>query len=201
MSSRRFVRINPFNAGINPVTFQVDPQEDFIDLNESFFEVEWTVKKGDGNNLAAADLVGLANNLAHSLFKQINVRLNGTLISPQTDTYHYKAYIETLLNHDRDDGETILTPNGWYNCLGVPSRGEADVMTANMMDTTHDDCKALSQDLKNMVLGRVQFLGGKSVTLRFKPYLEVFHLSKLLVPGVQIQMDMYFNAPQMWTIQ
>ena len=86
MSSRRFVRINPFNAGINPVTFQVDPQEDFIDLNESFFEVEWTVKKGDGNNLAAADLVGLANNLAHSLFKQINVRLNGTLISPQTDT-------------------------------------------------------------------------------------------------------------------
>ena len=44
MSSRRFVKISPFNAGINPVTFQVDPQEDFIDLNESFFEVEWTWK-------------------------------------------------------------------------------------------------------------------------------------------------------------
>ena len=58
----------------------------------------------------------------------------------------------------RDDGETILTPNGWYNCLGVPSRGEADVMTASSLDTTHDDYKALSQDLKNMVLGRVQFL-------------------------------------------
>ena len=54
--------------------------------------------------------MGLANNLAHTLFKQINVRLNGTLISPQTDTYHYKAYIEALLNHDRDDGESILTP-------------------------------------------------------------------------------------------
>jgi len=112
MSSRRVVRINPFNTGINPVIFQVDPQEDFIDLNESFFEVEWTVKKGDASNLAQADTVGLANNLAHSLFNQISVRLNGTLISPQTDTYHFKAYIETLLNHDRDDGETILTPNG-----------------------------------------------------------------------------------------
>ena len=41
--------------------------------------------------------MGLANNLAHTLFKQINVRLNGTLISPQTDTYHLKAYIETAV--------------------------------------------------------------------------------------------------------
>jgi len=111
MASRRVVRINPFNTGINPVTFQVDPQEDFIDLNESFFEVEWGVKKSDGN-LLAADIMGLANNIANTLFKQINVRLNGTLISPQTDTYHYKAYLEALLNYDRDDGETILAPNG-----------------------------------------------------------------------------------------
>jgi len=86
MSSRRLVRINPFNTGINPVTFQVDPQEDFIDLNESFFEVELTVKKSDATNLLIADVLGLANNLAHTLFKQINVRLNGTLISPQTHT-------------------------------------------------------------------------------------------------------------------
>ena len=151
MSSRRVVRINPFNTGINLVTFQVDPQEDFIDLNESFFEVELAIKTTTGGNIAQANLIGLANNLAHTLLKQINVRLNGTLISPQTDTYHYKAYIEALLNHDRDDGETILKPEGWYNCLSVPSRGDADVMTANKLDPTHGDYKALPQDLKNMV--------------------------------------------------
>jgi len=201
MSSRRLVRINPFNTGINPVTFQVDPQEDFIDLNESFFEVELTVKKSDNTNVLTADVLGLANNLAHTLFKQINVRLNGTLISPQTDTYHLKAYIETLLNHDRDDGETILTPNGWYNCLGVPDDGDADELTANKLDTTHANYADLPQDLKNLVQGRLQFLDGDAVTLRFKPYLEVFYLSKLLVPGVQIQIDMYFNAPAMWTIR
>ena len=75
MSSRREVRINPFNTGINPVTFQIDPQEDFIDLNESFFEVELAVKTSTGGNIAQASTVGLANNLAHTLFKQINVRL------------------------------------------------------------------------------------------------------------------------------
>jgi len=94
MASRRVVRINPFNTGINPVTFQVDPQEDFIDLNESFFEVEWGVKKSDNTNLLATDVMTLANNIANTLFKQINVRLNGTLISPQTDTYHYRGTVE-----------------------------------------------------------------------------------------------------------
>ena len=39
------------------------------------------------------------------------------------------------------------------------------------------------------------------MTLRFKPYLEVFYLSKLLVPGVQIQIDMYFNAPALWSVR
>ena len=144
MSSRRFVKINPFNTGINPVTFQVDPQEDFVDLSESYFEVELTVKKDNNTNLLTADLIGLANNLAHTLFKQINIRLNGTLISPQTDTYHYKAFIEALLNHNHDDGKTLLTPEGWYNSLDVPGDNDADEYTANMLDTTHADYAALS---------------------------------------------------------
>ena len=98
MSSRRFVRISPFNVRINPVTFQVDPQEDFIDMKESYFEVEIAIKKDNGTNLLIGDVIGLANNLVHTLFKQINVRLNGTLISPQTDTYHLKDFIEAVLN-------------------------------------------------------------------------------------------------------
>ena len=58
MSSRRFVRIIPFNVGINPVTFQVDPQEDFIDMKESYFELELRVMKDNNAALAAADLIG-----------------------------------------------------------------------------------------------------------------------------------------------
>ena len=204
MSSRRFVKINPFNVGINPVTFQVDPQEDFIDMKESYFEVRLTVKKvAAGANLLEADVIGLANNLVHTLFKQINVRLNGTLISPQTDTYHLKAFIETILNNDRDDGKTILTPEGWYNTLSVPDDGDADEYTANMFDTTtpHAHYTALSDERKTLVRSRLQFLDGNRVAMRFRPYLEVFHLSKLLVPGVQIQIDMYFNNPDLWSIR
>ena len=166
MSSRRFVRIIPFNVGINPVTFQVDPQEDFIDMKESYFELELRVMKDNNAALAAADLIGLANNLAHTLFKQINVRLNGTLISPQTDTYHLKAFIEAVLNDDRDDGSTILAPEGWYNNLDVPDDGEADAYTANMLNPAHADFNALSDDKKALVRSRIQFLGGGRVVMR-----------------------------------
>ena len=63
------------------------------------------------------------------------------------------------------------------------------------------DFRALNDEKKALLNTRTQFLGGRRVTLRFRPYLEVFHLSKLLVPGVQIQIDMYFNSPDMWTIR
>jgi len=197
MSSRRVVKINPFNTGINLVTFEVDPQGDFLNLKESFFEVEVTVKKSNASNLLQGDVMGLANNLAHTLFKQINVRLNGTLISPQTDTYHLKVQLEAIMNYDCDDGDTLLTLQGWYNCLGVPDDGVADQSTANKLDPAHNDYKALPKDLKNLVLGRLQFLGGKRVVWRFKLYLELFQLSKLLVPGIHIQIEMYFNSPAM----
>ena len=90
--------------------FQVDPQEDYVDLSRSFFEVELALRLINGDNVVEATRLWLTNDLAHTLFKQISVRLNGTLISPQIDTYHYKAYLETLLNYNRDDGETVLKP-------------------------------------------------------------------------------------------
>ena len=74
-------------------------------------------------------------------------------------------------------------------------------MTINKFNTGHNDYKALPEGRKNMVQSRLQFLDGKKVTLRFKPFLEVFHLSKPLVPGVQLQMEMYFNDPALWTIR
>ena len=57
------------------------------------------------------------------------------MISPQTGTYHHKAFIDTVLNNDRDDGETILKPQGWFN--GLPIRDQSDdAKNANQLITT-----------------------------------------------------------------
>ena len=103
MMSYRMVPIHPFTTGINPIDFQIDPQEDCVGLSRSYFEIELRLQKAAGaGKVVATKNTFLVNNIAHSLFKQISVRLNNTLISPQTDTYHYKAYLETLLNFNRE---------------------------------------------------------------------------------------------------
>jgi len=66
MASRRYVKIAPFNTGINPVDFQIDPQEHFIDLNDSLIELEIVLKKDNNTNLVAADQILPVNNLAHA---------------------------------------------------------------------------------------------------------------------------------------
>ena len=209
MAAVREVRINPQTTSIHPIVIQVEPSTDFINLDRSYVEVELQLKTTGAANIVEATRIQLANNLAHTLFKQISVRLNGTLMSPQTDTYHYLAMIETLLNNDKQDTEDLLQPQGYYDCIDVPSGGDADAITANQQDPTHGDYAALLESRKNLIQSRIKFLGnrvvlrflGNRVVLRFTPALEVFRLGRLLPPKVQIPMEMYLNDPSFWTVR
>ena len=203
MKSYRMVPIHPFTTGINLIDFQIDPQEDYVDLSCSYFEIELRLQKATGaGNVVAAENTFLVNNIAHSLSKQINVRLNNTLISPQTDTYHYKTYLETLLNFNRDDGETILKPQGWVNYVNWPN-----IRTASQLDSTtpHADFEALPPKSQSFVRDLraeiTKYAGGVTRTLIMVPHIEVFHLNKLLIPQVQIGIQLYFNPVELWSLQ
>lgn len=106
------------------------------------------------------------------------MKLNGTLISEQTETYHCKAYVETLLNNNRKDGETILFPQGWYNHIDVVSQYTA----ANIKN---DDAQytALYQQHKDVLKAQkeapVPFVALSRHTLRMKPRLEAFMMGNL----------------------
>ena len=39
-------------------------------------------------------------------------------MTEKSNTFHYKAYMETLLNYNRE-GATKLAPQGWVNQLNV----------------------------------------------------------------------------------
>jgi len=107
-----------------------------------------------------------------------------------------------LLNFNRDDGETILKPQGWYN--GIDAQDAAG-FTANQLTLTHDDFKALTPEKQEIVRGlrnsAAEHAGGVSRTLCFVPHIEVFHLNKLLIPNVQLGIHLYFNPPTMRSIQ
>ena len=160
----RYVPINPFTTGIHPIDFQIDPQDDFIDMSKSYFEGELQLKLDNAGNIANDTLVTICNNFIHSLFKQINVRLNGTLISSQTDTYHHKAYIDAVIHNDRDDGETILKPEGWFNGLTCRD-ASGTALTANQLNVGHDDKVVLSEDEQNWIKSIKPWNGGKKSSI------------------------------------
>ena len=52
----------------------------------------------------------------------MNVNFNGVLMKEQSNAYHQKAYIETLLNYNREEAKTTLAAQGWVNDLNVAEK-------------------------------------------------------------------------------
>ena len=100
INAYRMVTIQPTTTGINPMEFIIPALDDYVELGRSYFTMELRLKKSTNDDLVANEKLWPVNNLAHFIIKQIDLQLNGKLISPQSDTYHYKAYLETLLNYD-----------------------------------------------------------------------------------------------------
>ena len=110
MTAARMFEFTSISQGINPMEFVVPGVDAFIDLSRSYFNMKLRLRKQNGTDLADGELLYPANNLAHTLIKQLTCHLNGTLISPQNDNYAYKAYLEIILNYSDKEGHTLLRP-------------------------------------------------------------------------------------------
>ena len=88
--------------------------EDYIDLTNTFLHLSVKITAADGANIADAAAIGPVNLLMHSLFSQVDVALNDKLISSSTNTYAYRAYLETLLNYGKEAKKFQLTSVMWY---------------------------------------------------------------------------------------
>jgi hypothetical protein len=90
-------------TGGAPIEFDVNAtREEYLDLANSLLHVRAKIVKANGEDSQAASTVGPVNNFLHSLFSQVDVSLNGTLITSSTNPYAYRAYIETLLSYGSD---------------------------------------------------------------------------------------------------
>ena len=201
----RMVPYHKLSSSITPMKFSVQALEDYVDLNRSYFVVDLRLSTSGQNGIvadanAASDanntkFTYAVNNLAHTIFKQINVRFNGTLMTEQTDTYAYSAFFQTLLNYNRDDGETVLQPQGWVNFLNViPTLGATGVnddisTTAGYLHNNDNLLKTLT----------TPFRGNVVVRLIMRPYLPAFHTGKIMVPGVEMNFELHFNSPDFYT--
>ena len=100
----------------SPINFLVTGTDEYIDLSKTILTVTGKIVKDNESVLDGANQTSVApvNNFLHSLFKQVDVYLNGKQVTPAMGTYPYRAYIETLLNYDASAKESQFTSALYY---------------------------------------------------------------------------------------
>jgi len=99
----------------SPIEFDVcGSVDDYVDFANSMLHVKAKVTNENDTDLAADAAVGPVNLFLHSLFSQVDISLNGTLITSSTNTYPYRAMIETLLSYGMDAKTSQLTSALYY---------------------------------------------------------------------------------------
>ena len=98
-----------------PIEFEIPGNgEDYLDLANTYLYVQAKIVQANGNNLDADTRVAPVNLFLHSLFSEVDISLNGTQITSSTNTYPYRAIIETLLSYGQDVKESQLTSALFY---------------------------------------------------------------------------------------
>ena len=135
--------------------------------------VQVKVTQANGDDLDLADPVGPVNNWLHSLFGQVDVYLNGTLVTPSTNTYAYRAYIETLLSYGTDAKVTQLTNQLWHKD------------TATHMDAVEiADGPAANE---GFVTRRANIVRSRIVDMMGRLHVDLFLQDKFLINGVDVK--------------
>ena len=113
----QFLEYKPLNAVTTdgPLEFTVQGTPDsYLDLAQTQLYVRAKITLPDGANIPVDAPVGPSNLFLHSMFNQIDVHLNDRLVSAASNTYAYRAMIETLLTYGSDAKTSHLTAGLFY---------------------------------------------------------------------------------------
>ena len=95
-----------------PIEFRIPGTGDaYLYRANTYLFIRDKVVLGVGTDLAPVTPV---NNWLHSLFSQVDVYLNDTLVTPSSTTYPFRAYVDTVLSYGAEANNSQLTSQLWY---------------------------------------------------------------------------------------
>ena len=163
-----------------PIEFIIPPQtEHWTDLSQSYVYVKFKIIKADGHALDADSNVAPVNNFLHSMFNSVDLYLNNKLISSNSDTYPYRAYIENLLSYNADSKSTFLNAS----VLWVED-------TAAQFDTLNHDGANTGLQKRIAVISQ-----SKTAELFGRFHLDLFQQEKYLPNGIEIRLRLNRSSP------
>jgi len=111
------IELNPINSMTNsgPFEFSISKDPDhYLYLPMTRLYGNLKVVKLDGSALTDADNTSVCNLFPQSIFKQIEIEIEGTQINDiSSSTYALKAFIETILTYGTEAKGTHLQMAGW----------------------------------------------------------------------------------------
>ncbi len=195
----RWIDYHPLSSVENddgPITFLAAGTEDYVDLSKTILFVEGKVVKSDGTtDLDSANQANVApvNNFLHSLFKQVDVYLNGKQVTPAMGTYAYRAYLETLLNYDVSSKGSQLTSAMYYKDTAGEMDSTGSLPVKKTIANTGDVMTAASGN--QGFAKRHQFIqDGKKFTLSGPVFVDAFMGSRLLLNMVNLKLILNRNS-------
>jgi len=127
-------RVTSINGGSDPLEFRLNGSgNDYMALRQHYLVLHVRLLSATGTALIAGDLTTPVNNFIHSLWNDIKVTMNGTVISPKEENYAYKAYMNNLLSFGPDALDT-------KGACGLFYKDTAGVMDA--VDDTNEGATA-----------------------------------------------------------
>ena len=78
-----------------PIEFILTGTADaYLDLANTYLLVRAKIVNGNGTDMVADTPLAPVNNWLHSLFSQVDVYMNDTLVTPSSNTYPFRSYVE-----------------------------------------------------------------------------------------------------------
>ena len=180
ISKGQWIEYHPLSniTETGPIEFNISGSgKEYLDLAKTQLYVKTKITKANGTALDPNEQVGPVNLFLHSLFLQVHVSLNERLISPSTNTYPYRAMIETLLNYGEDAKSSPLTMPLFYK--DTPGK-------MNTVNPVADD------DDANMGLkARYAFTKTSNTVDMIGPiHSDIFFQDRLILNGVNLRLKL-----------
>ena len=186
LEDENFTEYHPVSVftSTGPIEFTVSAENsNYIDLANSFLYVRASVTGSDGSDLAKDVEIAPECNFLHTLWSQIDVYLNGSLVTQSNNNYPYRAYIENLLNFGQEAKTSLLSAVLWYR----NTSGHFGSCTA--ANTGYTQRKVLAAESKE-----IDMMGKLHIDLAFQ--------NRYLLNGVEVRLrlirskDLFFACTE-----
>ena len=165
------------------LNFTIPPTgSQYINLKKTYLHLKAKIVNADGS-AAGAKMVAPINLTLHSLFNQVDVQLQQQLVSSTgSQTYGYKAYIETLLDYGHEAKNTQLQAQCFYK----DKAGRMDFIGRDPDEEGHQ-----VPDDDGMTIRLFRFLSGRTAELIGPLMVDICQQDRLILNGVEIQVKLW----------